>query len=235
MVHSAVIRRHTRIGDSEIVSRGPSILMPIRSEIQLEFIFGRRLQMSRYRGSRFGRSIGASAAVGVAVSFGVAAPAGAEVFDDLVDQAVAPFVDAAAGGVNWDAVWSPAAWDAFFDPAHWDAIIAGSSGAGVMSLQQLIYTPLHAGIEGWINSAGPTPILDGLNDFSKAMGWGAMIADGAAGTEAHPDGGAAGWLFGDGGAGWNSTDPGGAGGAGGAAGGGGHRGETLPTIGRRGP
>ncbi|MEB3019825.1 cellulase family glycosylhydrolase [[Mycobacterium] crassicus] len=181
--------------------------------------------MIRYRGgSGFGRSIALSAAVGVAITFGVAAPppAGAEMFEDLFDQAVAPFLDVATGGVDWDALGSPAAWDAFFDPAHWDGVIAGSSSVGIaeatMSLQQLIYTPLHAGIEGWINSAGPTPILDGLNDISKAMGWGAMIADGAAGTEANPDGGAAGWLFGDGGAGWDNTASGGAGGAGGAAG-----------------
>ncbi|MGB3896010.1 MAG: hypothetical protein WA942_17370, partial [Mycolicibacter sinensis] len=143
------------------------------------------------------------------------APAGAEVIDDVLDQVLAPFADAATNTVDWAALWSPAAWEAFFDPAHWDAAFAAVATPSVADatawIDQLIYTPLHTGIEAWINSAGPTPILDGLNDFSKALGWGAMIADGTAGTEATPDGGAAGWLFGDGGAGWDSTVAGGAG------------------------
>ncbi len=170
------------------------------------------------------RVIGAGAALSAVIAFGMAAPApaGAEVIDDVLDQVLAPFADAATNTVDWAALWSPAAWEAFFDPAHWDAAFAAVATPSVADatawIDQLIYTPLHTGIEAWINSAGPTPILDGLNDFSKALGWGAMIADGTAGTEATPDGGAAGWLFGDGGAGWDSTVAGGAGGAGGAAG-----------------
>lgn len=151
-------------------------------------------------------------------------PADAEGIDDVLDQMLAPFTDAATNTVDWDTLWNPAAWEAFFDPARWDAALAGVAvpmpGAADASawFDQLIYTPLHTGIEGWINSTGPTPILDGLNGFSNALGWGSMIADGTAGTETTPDGGAAGWLFGDGGAGWDNTAPGGVGGAGGAAG-----------------
>ncbi|MGB3473230.1 MAG: hypothetical protein WBA69_00420, partial [Mycobacterium sp.] len=183
--------------------------------------------MARRRSGKVDRRVvGLGAVVGSALVFGVAvpAPASAEVFDDMLEQAMAPFVDAATNSVDWSALSSPAAWDAFFDPAHWNDVLAGIAGAPSVGaadatawLQQLIYTPLHAGIESWIHAAGPTPILDGLNEFSRALGWGAMIADGTAGTEAHHDGGDAGWLFGDGGAGWDNT-AGGGGGAGGAAG-----------------
>ena len=45
-----------------------------------------------------------------------------------------------------------------------------------------------------------------------------VIGNGVTGTAANPTGGAGGWLLGDGGAGWTSTEVGVAGGAGGAAG-----------------
>ncbi|MGB8790302.1 MAG: cellulase family glycosylhydrolase, partial [Mycobacterium sp.] len=54
--------------------------------------------------------------------------------------------------------------------------------------------------------------------FINSVAGSDVIGNGAPGTEADPTGGAGGWLFGDGGAGWNSTDPGVAGGEGGAAG-----------------
>lgn len=175
------------------------------------------------------RAVGLGAAAGAAMTFGMALgmapPAHAEVLPDVFDQVLAPFVDDATDSVDSAALSSPVAWEAFFDPAHWDGVLAGISGMPSVGsadatswLQQLVYMPLHGAVEGWINSTGPTPILDGLNDLSRSLGWGAMIADGSAGTEADPDGGAAGWLFGDGGAGWDSDTAGVAGGAGGAAG-----------------
>ncbi len=120
-----------------------------------------------------------------------APPAQAEVFDSgaeqLIEQALTPF--AAAGAAQPD-----------FDLS---ALFA-----------QLVYTPLHTGIESWIDSDLGKQV-DGLIN----MVFGSyVIGDGAAGTADNPTGGAGGWLFGDGGAGFNSTAAGVAGGAGGAAG-----------------
>lgn len=182
--------------------------------------------MTRDSGAKRNRRIlGWGTAAGAFLAFGMTPPvASAEGFDDVLEQALAPFVDAATGGLDWDAVFSPAAWEAFFEPAHFDALLAGSAAAASLPtdptawLQDFIYTPLHTGIEGWINSAGAAPIVDGLNQLSAALGAGTMIGDGAAGTPEQAAGGAAGWLFGDGGAGWDNTEAGGVGGAGGAAG-----------------
>ncbi len=174
------------------------------------------------------RVVGVGTAVGAFLVFGMAplaAPpvASGEFFDDVFEQVLAPFVDAATGGPDWGALLSPAAWEAFFEPAHWDGLLAGAASASSLAdptawLQDVVYTPLHTGIEDWINSPGAAPIVDGLNQFSAALGAGMMIGDGAAGTEEHAAGGAAGWLFGDGGAGWDNTEADGVGGAGGAAG-----------------
>ncbi|WP_067970307.1 hypothetical protein [Mycolicibacter icosiumassiliensis] len=148
--------------------------------------------MTRRRSGKVNRrAIGLGAAVGSALVFGAAvpAPASAEVFDAMLEQVMDPFVDAATHNVDWSALSNPAAWDAFFAPTHWNDVLAGISGAPSVGaadatawLQQLIYTPLHTGVESWIHSTGPTPILDGLNDLSRALGWGAMIAGGTAGT-----------------------------------------------------
>src|SRR5690625_1104169 len=180
--------------------------------------------------------VGWSSAVGVFLAVGVvpvvAAPlVRAEVVGDVIDEVLAPFVDTAGGGVDWDAVLTPAAWDAFFGPAHWDAVVAGlgtvvAGGPGVAAaagastfdlsewLEHDVYTPLHAVIEDWINSPTGQQVGGVINELFGSH----VIGDGAAGTASHPDGGAGGWLFGDGGAGWDSAEAGVAGGAGGAAG-----------------
>lgn len=180
--------------------------------------------MTRQCGAKRNRGVvGLGTTVGAFLAFGVtplvAAPAATADFDDLF----APFVDETAGGLDWDAVFSPTAWEAFFEPAHWDGALAGIAATSIPAdptawLQDFVYTPLHTGIESWINSAGAAPIVDGLNQLSVALGQGTMIGDGAAGTAEQAAGGAAGWLFGDGGAGWDNTAAGGVGGAGGAAG-----------------
>lgn len=175
--------------------------------------------------------VGAATAVGALLAHTmtplVAAPsARADVVDEVLDVALSPFIDAATNGVDWDALGTPAAWDAFFDPAHWDAVFAepfnGDAAASAFDVTtwfgQDIYLPLHTGIEDWIHSGTATVILDGLNQLSEAGGLGPMIGDGADGTAQHLDGYAGGWLFGDGGAGYDSTTAGVAGGAGGAAG-----------------
>ncbi len=82
------------------------------------------------------------------------------------------------------------------------------------AFQQFIYTPIHTGVENWIDS-GLGQQVDGLiNTLAGSY----VIGNGAAGTAADPTGGAAGWLLGDGGAGWDSTEAGVAGGDGGTAG-----------------
>ncbi|MGV0625911.1 cellulase family glycosylhydrolase [Mycolicibacter minnesotensis] len=188
--------------------------------------------MARQRSTqRTRRVVGLGTAVGAFLAVGVmpaaATPvASADTFDDVWDLALSPFVDADTGGADWDALLSPVAWETFFAPAHWDGVLAGAGVAvsGLTAsdptawLQNLIYTPLHAGIDGWVNSAGAAPIVNGLNQISLALGHGTMIGHGVAGTQDSAAGGAAGWLFGDGGAGWDNAEDGGIGGTGGAAG-----------------
>ncbi len=152
--------------------------------------------MAHHSGTRpNGRIVGLGAAAGALLILGVAPltaapPVKAEFFDDLL----APLLDGSA-------LAAPAAFGtAAFDPT---ALFA-----------QLVYTPLHTGIESWIDSDLGKQV-DGLIN----MVFGSyVIGDGAAGTADNPTGGAGGWLFGDGGAGFNSTAAGVAGGAGGAAG-----------------
>ncbi|OBG04843.1 cellulase family glycosylhydrolase [Mycolicibacter sinensis] len=173
--------------------------------------------------------VGAGSAVAAFLAFGVtplapAPVAAAEGFDEVFELALAPFVDTASG--DWDALFSPAAWEAFFDPGHWDGLLAGIATASpslfAPDLTGLVhdwyYTPLYTGIDSLVSSSWMAPIVDGFNQLSGSLGLGMMIGDGAAGTAEHAAGGAGGWLFGDGGAGWDNTEAGGAGGAGGAAG-----------------
>lgn len=79
---------------------------------------------------------------------------------------------------------------------------------------QTYYAQIHTVLEAWIHSP-VGHLIDGL--INTVVGSYA-IGDGAAGTAANPNGGAGGWLFGDGGRGWSSTVAGVAGGNGGAAG-----------------
>ncbi|WP_280828654.1 cellulase family glycosylhydrolase [Mycobacterium sp. OTB74] len=80
--------------------------------------------------------------------------------------------------------------------------------------EQLIYTPIHTAVESWITSSVGQRVDSVINEVTGSY----VIGDGAAGTQADPNGGAGGWLAGDGGAGWDSTESGVAGGDGGAAG-----------------
>ena len=151
----------------------------------------------------------------------VPAMARADVADDVIDQVFAPFIDAATDNADWGALVDPAAWEAFVAPAHWDAVLtdlgavsAIPASADADSAALAVYASLHAGIQDWITSDTGQQV-DGV--INKLLG-SDVIGNGAAGTAAHPDGDAGGWLFGDGGAGWNSTDAGVVGGDGGAAG-----------------
>lgn len=174
----------------------------------------------------------AAAAFAALTAAPLAAPpaASADVFDEVADQIFAPFLDASTSAVDWDAVLDPTAWGTFLDTAHWDEVFAGLETAAANAApatdppdwsamaQQYLYVPIHTVVENWINSDGPTPLLDNLNQLSERVGLGPMIADGIAGTAEHVDGSDGGWLLGDGGAGWSSTQVGVSGGDGGAAG-----------------
>ncbi|MEB3019454.1 cellulase family glycosylhydrolase [[Mycobacterium] crassicus] len=141
------------------------------------------------------RLAGAALVAGVSLGFGlspVSAPtAHAEVIDDVFDQFLAGIA------------------------ADWGGPFAASAGAFDLSdwFQQSIYLPVHHGLEQWLDTVAGQQVAELLNGFGSHV-----IGDGTAGTEDDPNGGAAGWLFGDGGAGWDSDQAGVAGGAGGAAG-----------------
>lgn len=175
------------------------------------------------------RRAGCVTAVGAWLVFGVTPlvtpSASAETFDELWDLALAPFVEAPSGAPDWDAFVNPSAWESFLSWSHWDAVLTGAEAMlnstttlPTTLLQDGIYLPLHSGIEDIINSPIAEPFVNGLNQLSEVMGQGLMIGDGAAGTAEHTAGSAAGWLFGDGGAGWSATEAAGVGGVGGSAG-----------------
>jgi endoglycosylceramidase len=121
-------------------------------------------------------------------------PARADVVDDVIDQVVSPFLDAGAGEVAGDALTAPADWAALFE--HY------------------VYTPIHTGVEDWIHSSIGQQVDGFINEVAGRL----LIGDGTPGMLDHPDGGDGGLLFGDGGAGYDSTQAGVAGGDGGAAG-----------------
>lgn len=81
-------------------------------------------------------------------------------------------------------------------------------------MRALIYNPLHTGIEGWINS----PLGQGVDGVINRLAGTYVIGNGRTGTATAPNGTAGGWLLGDGGAGWDSTEAAVSGGNGGAAG-----------------
>ena len=103
--------------------------------------------------------------------------------------------------------------------------MAGTPGPGAASVtvrpptptawvQQSVYEPIHTAVQAWITSDAGRQVGGLLNTVTGCY----LIGNGAAGSAGHPDGGAAGLILGDGGAGWDSTEAGVAGGSGGAAG-----------------
>jgi endoglycosylceramidase len=96
-----------------------------------------------------------------------------------------------------------------------DALLASQTAQTLTDLiGQIAYRPLHTAVQMWITSE-IGQLVDG---FVNALAGFNVIGNGAMGTAEHPDGGAGGWLLGDGGAGWDSTEAGVAGGRGGSAG-----------------
>jgi hypothetical protein len=133
----------------------------------------------------------------------------------------------------------PAAWGAVFDPGYWNGLESASTldlaslfsgddlpGAAAGTdfadwFQDDFYLPLHAAMQDWIESPSGTQLDDFINPLFAFGGACGLICNGVDGTETHVDGGNGGWIFGDGGAGWSSTEDGVAGGAGGTGGQGG--------------
>lgn len=151
---------------------------------------------SRRRPHRPNRRAGLAVAAAVAgVSFGIGLPAPVAHADieDAFDQLMV--------GISVDTF------------GDWPGIASGTNFDLTDWFQQAVYLPLYNGLDQWLDTQAGQQVAGFLNGFGSFV-----IGDGDAGTEADPDGGAAGWLFGTGGAGWDSDQTGVAGGAGGAAG-----------------
>ncbi|MFL0177997.1 cellulase family glycosylhydrolase [Mycobacterium sp. SMC-15] len=164
--------------------------------------------MSRHRSKVVGSKV-----VGIAAFLAIAptAPTAHADFDDMMDVLFTPFVTT-EGALDGDALFDTTAWDTFLSSAHWDAAFAALSEPSP-ALAFDLYTGLHDIAEKWIESDLGIQVNGAINTLFGST----VIGNGADGTEDNPDGGDGGWLFGDGGAGWNSTTDGVAGGHGGSA------------------
>jgi endoglycosylceramidase len=166
------------------------------------------------------RALGLGVTAGAFFAFGlsplVTAPAAsADEFDVIVDPIIS-----ALSGIDPTLGADLGALAASFDPtvATDSAASAATAAASTPDFSdlfnQFVYTPTHTALEDWINSSAGQQVDSFINSVTGSY----AIGNGAPGTEADPNGGAAGWLFGDGGVGWNSTEAGVAGGNGGDAG-----------------
>lgn len=111
------------------------------------------------------------------------------------------------------------------------AIVASIQGAAATldtslasGFQTLLYGPIHTAGNAWISSPYGQALDPIINGPTSMLFGRALIGHGAPGTAANPNGGAGGFLFGDGGAGYSATagvTPGGNGGNAGLIGNGG--------------
>jgi endoglycosylceramidase len=183
------------------------------------------------------RSVGAGTAIGALLVFGVtllATPPSAHADDfgfvELIGDLFGAGVGAgdagdAAGGATLDntlqssihaveTAFTANVVDTPVEPAGAGDSTTGSLEQLAQGFQQFIYTPLHTAIENWIGSDLGEQVDGVINQIFGTS----IIGDGADGTAAHPDGGAGGLLFGDGGNGYDeSGNAGVTGGAGGPA------------------
>ncbi|WP_327344904.1 PGRS repeat-containing protein [Mycolicibacter icosiumassiliensis] len=67
-------------------------------------------------------------------------------------------------------------------------------------------------MQDWIDSPLGSTVNEFINPLFAFGGSCGLICNGVDGSETNVDGGAGGWIFGDGGTGWSSTDDGVAGG-----------------------
>ncbi|ULP48480.1 cellulase family glycosylhydrolase [Mycolicibacter virginiensis] len=166
--------------------------------------------MSRHRSKVVGSKI-----VGIAAFLALApvVPTAQADFDDMMDVLVTPFVTT-EGTLDGDALFDATAWDTFLSSDHWDAAFAALAEPGAaFAFAFDPYAGLYSLAEKWIDSDLGIQVNGAINQLFGST----VIGNGADGTEDHPDGENGGWLFGNGGAGWNSTTDGVAGGHGGAA------------------
>ncbi|OBY30164.1 hypothetical protein ACT18_18940, partial [Mycolicibacter kumamotonensis] len=138
-------------------------------------------------------------------------PAANADFEDLLADLFDPAAWGNLGG-DFDSLFGSPGWD-----LSGDALIGSAADSGVVFD---FYTPLHTALQNWITSDFGEQVLTPINQmfaplYPDTCG---LICNGADGTEADPDGGNGGVLFGDGGDGWTSTVAGVAGGDGGSAG-----------------
>ncbi|MBX7433986.1 cellulase family glycosylhydrolase, partial [Mycobacterium sp. Y57] len=94
------------------------------------------------------------------------------------------------------------------------AVPAAAGPASAGSFQQFVFMLAHSAAQLWITS----DLGQCVDGFINGLFGSYVIGNGADGTAEDPEGRKAGWLLGDGGVGWNSTEAGVAGGSGGDAG-----------------
>ncbi|WP_373155493.1 PE domain-containing protein [Mycobacterium marinum] len=84
-------------------------------------------------------------------------------------------------------------------------IVTGLSSAVADGFQTAVYGPIRAAGQAWISSPAGEVVDPVINAPTEALFGRGLISNGAAGTAAHPNGGAGGILFGDGGPGYTPT------------------------------
>ncbi len=94
--------------------------------------------------------------------------------------------------------------EASIDTTLRDAVTAANTFAS-NGFQTLVYGPIHAAGEAWINSPTGQAIDPLVNAPTDALLGRDLIGNGSPGTATAPNGGAGGLLFGDGGAGYTPT------------------------------
>jgi endoglycosylceramidase len=169
-----------------------------------------------------GRIVGVATAAAAFLAFGVtplfsAPPARADAFDLIIDPIINSLssldptlgADLGALAISIDPSFALENAAALAEPAT----AAGSTTSADLA-SSYAFAPLETAEQAWIAS----PTGEQIDNFLNTTFGEFLIGNGAPGTEADPTGGAGGLLFGDGGAGWNSTEVGVAGGNGGDAG-----------------
>ncbi len=84
-------------------------------------------------------------------------------------------------------------------------IVTAANVVAANGFQTLVYGPIHAVGEAWINSSIGQALDPIINAPTVALLGRALIGNGTPGTATAPNGGAGGLLFGDGGAGYSPT------------------------------
>ena len=188
---------------------------------------------ARSERSARGRVVGAGTTVGAFLTFGAtslvsAPPAQADGLDWIIDPiinslssldpALGADLGALATSIDPSFALENAAVGATVAHSALDPAATAATSASLTDLtalfNQYVYTPMETAEQAWITS----PTGEQFDNLLNTTFGETIIGNGAAGTEADPTGDAGGLLFGDGGAGWSSTEAGIAGGNGGSAG-----------------